>query len=106
MKIWLVSALMVLLGAAHLQHDALSFAAAREAFRAEANADVLSLHEDTRGIRLQFYVAPVWVKSQWQETRASLEALRADVDADARLCGSALKRIASRISRAKPAKDE
>lgn len=101
MRTWLVITLMALSTAARLQHDAVSWGAAREAFRAAANEDVYALRDDTRSLGYQIYFAPAWIRSQWLETRASLETLRADARADARRCSSVVKTAAERLSPSK-----
>jgi hypothetical protein len=103
MRIWLVIALMVLVGIANLQYDAISWGQAKEAIRAEARADAYALQEDTTTLRLRMAVAPLWMRSQWQETQASIESLGADAHADARMGETAVKSVARQIA---PPKDE
>lgn len=97
MRVLLVAFLFTLLVAAHLQRDAIWWLEAQDAIRAEANADRVSLREDSTTIWLRFSVAPVWVKSQWEETQSDLIALRADASADAKMCAEAFKRTVRRI---------
>jgi hypothetical protein len=96
MRVSLVISLMTLLVVSHMQHDGLWLTETQGAVRAEANADAISLQADAAAIR----IATIWVRSQWADTRADLKEFRADVRADARRCGAALKRRISSLKRA------
>jgi hypothetical protein len=92
MKNWLVILLMVLIAAARLQHAAISASYAQQAVRVETHMDVLALQEDSKGLLYQARYAPHWMRSQWLETKASLESLSADAKADTHVYGTALLR--------------
>jgi hypothetical protein len=98
MKTSLVFLLMALLVGAQLQRSALFLKSAQAVVRAEAHADVTSLQADGRSVGYGVYVAPSWMKGQWQQTRADLKELGADAKADARQGSWTLGRFARRIS--------